>query len=109
MGAASTCCKHRCILDFSTFYLVDSYPLPSNSSNLLLVICHQTLWEVDLNMSHPALMGKEINGQSDSYFGAPGSSPSHDVFQVFIQMKTFLACQTESRDPFRATELIHFH
>lgn len=61
-----------------------------NSSNLVLVLCHQPLWEVDLSMTHTTLTGKEIDGWRISHFGKPGScSPPHDVFQVFIQMNIF--------------------
>lgn len=76
----------------------------------LLVLCHQPLWEVDLNMTHPALTEKGTDGQSDSHFEEPkGCSLPHDIFQVFIPMKIFLSCQTENRSQVRATKLIHFH
>lgn len=95
---ASACCKFGSIGDFPTFLLDQFFSCPS---------CH--LSEVDLTLTHPAIIGKEIDGQSGSHFGEPSScAPAHDVFQVFIQMKTFLACQTESTNQFRATKLIRF-
>lgn len=44
-----------------------------NSSNRLLALYHQPLWELDLSVTQPMLIEREMSGQRDSHWWKTGS------------------------------------